>query len=208
MASRRAARGARRHRVLDLPVPAPQRGQGSRHSRCRDLGRGGGHRICRRRRAQARRPEPFRDGGADHAPGVAVLVAAAAIAIVATAVTFAVTFAVVIAASGSVIIFAATGPAAGSGANFAATVVTATVAAEVITVAAEVIAAAAEIIAVAAEIIAAIIIAAIDGAADHGAADMATAHAQAVTLAPPVADADAYDAAAGQLAWPPSAGVA
>jgi hypothetical protein len=201
MASRRAARGARRHRVLDLPVPAPQRGQGSRHSRCRDLGRGGGHRICRRRRAQARRPEPVRDGGADHAPGVAVLVAAAAIAIVATAVTFAVTFAVVIAASGSVIIFAATGPAAGSGANFAATVVTATVAAEVI-------AAAAEIIAVAAEIIAAIIIAAIDGAADHGAADMATAHAQAVTLAPPVADADAYDAAAGQLAWPPSAGVA
>jgi hypothetical protein len=197
MASRRAARGARRHRVLDLPVPAPQRGQGSRHSRCRDLGRGGGHRICRRRRAQARRPEPFRDGGADHAPGVAVLVAAAAIAIVATAVTFA----VVIAASGSVIIFAATGPAAGSGANFAATVVTATVAAEVITVAAEVLAAAAEVIA-------AIIIAAIDGAADHGAADMATAHAQAVTLAPPVADADAYDAAAGQLAWPPSAGVA
>jgi hypothetical protein len=197
MASRRAARGARRHRVLDLPVPAPQRGQGSRHSRCRDLGRGGGHRICRRRRAQARRPEPFRDGGADHAPGVAVLVAAAAIAVVATAVTFA----VVIAASGSVIIFAATGPAAGSGANFAATVVTATVAAEVITVAAEVLAAAAEVIA-------AIIIAAIDGAADHGAADMATAHAQAVTLAPPVADADAYDAAAGQLTWPPSAGVA
>jgi hypothetical protein len=190
MASRRAARGARRHRVLDLPVPAPQRGQGSRHSRCRDLGRGGGHRICRRRRAQARRPEPFRDGGADHAPGVAVLVAAAAIAVVATAVTFA----VVIAASGSVIIFAATGPAAGSGANFAATVVTATVAAEVI--------------AAAAEVIAAIIIAAIDGAADHGAADMATAHAQAVTLAPPVADADAYDAAAGQLTWPPSAGVA
>jgi hypothetical protein len=200
MASRRAARGARRHRVLDLPVPAPQRGQGSRHSRCRDLGRGGWHRICRRRRAQARRPEPFRDGGADHAPGVAVLVAAAAIAIVATAVTFAVTFAVVIAASGSVIIFAATGPAAGSGANFAATVVTATVAAEVIT--------AAEIIAAVAEIIAAVIIAAIDGAADHGAADMATAHAQAVTLAPPDADADAYDAAAGQLTWPPSAGVA
>lgn len=182
MASRRAARGTRRHRVLDLPVPAHQRGQGSRHGRCRDLGRGSGHRIGRRRRAQARRPEPFRDGGADHAPGVAVLVAIVAAAIVAAAVTFAVV--ILTAASGSIIIFAtATGPAAGSGANFAATVVTATVEAE---------------------IIAAIIIATVVGAADHGAADHAnaTAHAQAVTLPVPVPVANANAAAAGQLTCP------